>query len=123
MKTLPIQPMENESFPHDLHKRIMWRITYARLRTPILLIAVLLVVNLMTALWRTSTIIIERDTITVLQSLYENIQINADLATDFMQQLGPFVPLHWISTVMVDITLLFSLWYLSHAVKRSLNPS
>jgi len=112
-----------KSFPEidfhpTLHAKIMRRLIFLKFRTPFLIIASLLACDLFVSGWHLWIKLVERDTISILQSISQGIELNQDYLISFIQTAIKAVPVGSLIIFVINLLLISYFAYLSFGLKK-----
>lgn len=113
-----IKNMPEIAFPDNLHGKIMRHLLFLRFRTPFVVIATLLMLNLVVSGVRLWVRMDDADAPLILSILASNFEWSASAFREFVATTFEVVPFDALIVFVVNALLVGYVFYLPHAFKK-----
>lgn len=101
-----IKEISEVDFPDGLHGKIMRRLLFLRFRTPFLVISGLLVLNLVVSGWRLWEKMTEMETVLILRTSWDVVELNIASLVDFVRETWSVLPVGALVILFINILVI-----------------
>jgi len=113
-----IRNMPDIEAPGGMHERIMKKLARAQIRTPFLIMIVLLGANLALSAWHVWARMVQLETLSIFRALMESFAFTGDFIEDIAATMPQFLPLSSLAVFAINLTLVAYGIYFYRGIKR-----
>lgn len=106
-------------FPRGLHERIMRRVWFTKLRTPIAIIGSLFFINFAVIIWRLWVHLGENEGYYLLRTILEDLEWDQGSLRFAWSEIVDIVPLSLIVGIVVNVALLLYIYRVFGLIKKN----